>query len=175
MDFSSSKKRNGFTLVEIVIYLGLLAIFTTIITNLFLSESRTWLNARASRDANDAGRLIMERLIQEIRLARSVDVLESSFGMNPGKLVLETFADTTSSQASILGIFLDGDEIKIERDYGAAVPLSGSSVSVTNLVFHHMLSAQSELIRIELSVEVSRGALSSEKSFTSAAVLRGSY
>jgi hypothetical protein len=96
-------------------------------------------------------------------------------GAHPGKLVLETFESATSTQENIVEIFLDGEEIKIRRNYGESFPLSGGSVRMTNLVFYHALSPNSELVKIELTVSASRGRLSSEKNFTSAAVLKGSY
>lgn len=175
MNFKRHKKADGFTLIEILIYLGLISIFTVVITNLFLSESKTWLSARASRDASDAGRLITERIIHEIRLARSVDILESVLDSNPGKLVLETFESATSTQESIVEIFLEGNEIKIRRNYGESFPLSGGSISVTNLVFYHLLSPNSELVRVELGLTASKGKVSSQKTFISSSVLKGSY
>ena len=169
------KNKKGFTLLEVVIYVGLLTIITSIVTNSFLSDIHVWGYARSTRDATSAGRLMLERMDQEIKLSRSVDTITSILGTHPGKLVLDTFAGVTSTQESTLEIFLDGEELKIKRGVGTTISLSGGKARVTNLVFRRLVSSKSEIVRIELTVEVSSGKFTKEISFTTAAVLRGAY
>lgn len=167
-------KSQGFTLLEIIVYVSLLAIITVAAVNVYFSEMNAWGYARAERNATDAGKLMMERIIQEVRLARSVNTSVSIFGSHPGKLVLNTFENATSTVEATLEIFLDGTELKIKRGTQAAVSLSGST-KVTQLVFFYVSSPKSELVRVNLTVETSGGKFAQTKNFTSAAVLRGSY
>ncbi len=169
------KNQKGFTLLEVVMYVGLLAVITSIVTNSFLSDINVWGHARSTRDATDAGRLMLERMDQEIKLSRSVDTSASSLGVHPGKLVLNTFASTASTQESTLEIFLEGEELKIKRGTGTAVSLSGGNARVTNLVFKRLASSKSEIVRIELTIEASNGKFAKEILFTTAAVLRSNY
>ena len=167
-------KQRGFTLLEMFIYISLLSIITIAVINVFFSETNAWANARAERNASDAGRLIMERIVQEVKLARSVNTSASILGAPSGKLVLETFESVTSTVPSTLEIFLDGQELKLKKGTESSVSLSGSA-RVQELIFHHLTSPESQAVRILLTVEVSQGRFSKTKTFTTAAVLRGSY
>ena len=168
------RKLGGFTLLEMLIYISLLSIVTVAVINVFFSGTNAWANARAERNASDAGRLIMERIVQEVKLAHSVNTPASILGAHPGKLALETFESVTSTAPSTLEIFLDSEELKLKRETQSPVSLSGSA-RVEELVFYHLTSPKSQAVRILLTVEVSQGRFSKTKTFTTAAVLRGSY
>lgn len=164
----------GFTLLEIIIYVSLLAFIAAVVINVFSSEMNAWGHARAERVATDAGKLIMERIIEEVRLARSVDTTASVLGVHPGKLVLNTFESATSTVQTTLEISLNGTELKMKRGAQTAVSLSGST-KVTQLVFFRVPSGRSNLVRVSLTAETSGGKFAKIKSFTSAAILRNSY
>ena len=171
----SQKSIRGFTLLEIVFYVALLMIIVVAVFNSVFSETSAWGHARAFRNAADSGRLIMDRLVQEMQLARSVNVASSVLGSHPGKLVLDTFASATSTQESTLEIFLDGGELKIKKGEEAPLSLSGQDVQITQLVFHHLSSPKSQIVRVQMTLQASQGKFLKEETFTAASVLRGSY
>jgi len=172
--FKKFNAPKGFTLIEIIIYVLLLSIIVVVVVNVFFSETNAWGHARAERIATDAGKLIMERIIQEVRLARSIDTSQSILGSHPGKLFLNTFESATSTIQTTLEIFLDGTELKMKRGAQAAISLSGP-IKVTQLIFFHMASEKSSLVRLNLTIETSGSKFTKIKNFTSATILRNSY
>ena len=166
---------SGMTLLEAVIYISLLAVISVAVVNVFLSETSAWARARAERDSTDAAKLILERITHEIRLASSADIGQSVFSSHPGKLVLNTFTSATTTDVSSLQIFLSEGELKLKRGTNPEFSLSGTNASTTRLVFYRIPSPKSELIRVELDVEVRVGHSTTTKSFITSAVLRGGY
>lgn len=175
MSFRILKNNSGMTLLEVVIYISLLAVLSAAVVNVFLSETSAWAHARAERDSTDAAKLILERVTHEIRLASSVDIGQSVFGSHPGKIVLNTFGSATTTDVSTLEVSLVGGELKLKRGAGPEFSLSGTNASTTRLVFYRIPSSKSELVRVELSVEVLVGHSTTTKSFVTSAVLRGGY
>jgi hypothetical protein len=161
--------KKGVTLIEMLIYSSLISIIFIAVLDLAIVNVNTWGNARALRNTNDGGRLIMERLIQELRLAKSVN------SIGAGSIELSTYLNPTSSTDSTLLIHLDGTELKMSRDAGPANTLSGQDIRVSDINFYQLNSGSSNLVRIELTVESGYGKFFKEKSYTSAAVLRGGY
>ena len=167
-------KKSGFSLIETVVYVALVAVFSVGVIQVLLSETNAWGRARTERNLNDTAMLVMERLSHEIRLAKSVTTGESSLGTHPGVLALQTFSGTSSNDPSSIVIFLDGTDLKIRRDSGPATTLSGNDVTITNLVFYRIASAKSEGVRIELTAQLPWKGIVKEKKLTTAVVLRGS-
>src|SRR3989338_3173793 len=169
------KNGSGMTLLETVIYISLLAVISVAVVNVFLSETSAWERARAERDSTDAAKLALERITHEIRLASSVDTGQSVLGSHPGKLVLNTFGSAVTNDVSSLQIFLSVGDLKLRRGTNPEFSLSGTKANVTRLVFYRISSSRSELIRVELDVEVQVGHSTITKSFVTSAVLRGGY
>ena len=166
--------QKGFSLIETVVYVALVAVFSVGVIQVLLSETNAWGRARTERNLNDTAMLVVERLSHEIRLAKSVTIGESSLGTHPGMLTLQTFSGASSNDPSSITIFLDGTDLKMRRDSGSAVALSGNGVSITNLLFYRIASAKSEGVRIELTAQLPWKDTVKEKKLTTAVILRGS-
>ena len=167
-------KKNGFSLIETIVYIALVAVFSVGVIQVLLSETNAWGRARTERNLSDAATLIMERLSHEIRLAESVNVGASSLGVHPGRMALQTFTSATSNDPSSLELFLDGTELYMSRDAGAPTLLSGNGIEISNLVLYHITSETSEGVRVELTARLSWKGVVKEKKMTTAVILRGS-
>ena len=53
--------------------------------------------------------------------------------------------------------------------------LTRGDIQVTSLIFEHLISSESEAVRVWMVLEGSIGQVTKEKVFSTAAVLRGSY
>ena len=159
--------KRGTTLIEMLIYVGLLGIVTTVVLDLFFLNANAWENSRALRNINDGGKLITERLSQEIRLAKAVNEI------GPDYIEFDTFQNPTSSDPSTLRIFLDGTELKMLRDGTSTSSLSGQIVRVTAVDFIQLSSGVSKIVRVEFTIESSQGKFLKEKTYTTAVRLRG--
>lgn len=165
----------GFTLFEVVLFIALLPLVMLLTTQLLISEIDALFRARVDRNATDTAGAILERITQEVRLAESVLTASSTFDTDNGRLVLQSFSSPTSTNSAIVDISLLNNDATIQRDQNATTTLTGEDVRVTQLLFSHVTSSISELIRVSITVEAGAGRFLREKQLTTAAILRGSY
>lgn len=66
------QKQKGFTLVELLIYMGLLSILVGILSTIFVSIIDVQLNSRATSNVEQDGRFILARLTHDIQSASSI-------------------------------------------------------------------------------------------------------
>src|SRR3989344_5873245 len=83
--------RKGFTLIELVVYIGILALIGVAAVRLILSVSFNAAGIKAERALTASAEAAIEILTREIRQAYDVDSGASGFGANPSTLVLKTF------------------------------------------------------------------------------------
>lgn len=65
-------KNKGFTILELVLYMGLLGIFLVIMTNLFVSTIEVRLESQTQSAIQQDGRFILQRLSYDIRRAQNI-------------------------------------------------------------------------------------------------------
>ena len=83
----SEKNQNGFTLVELLIYMGLLTVLILIFTDIFTSIIDNQLSARNTSNVADDGRYIYSRFKYDV--GRAQDITQpSSYGSSSASMVL---------------------------------------------------------------------------------------
>lgn len=163
------KNSRGFSLVETIIYLGLLVLVMVGIVNLLLLMSRTARYLETAQHVQTSATVALDRMVRDIRNAQSVDVAQSTLGTNPGVLTLNT--TTVAGVAQTLQFYVLNGAVRVKQDGVDLGPLTLSDVTVSSLVFNHITTSVSRGVKVSLSL--SSGAQSA--SFYSTAVLRDSY
>ncbi len=79
----------GYTLVEAIIYIAILAILSIVFISLLFTMTQSYTKFRLERDLASSASLGLERLARETRQAKSID-LASTLGSHPGRLFLKT-------------------------------------------------------------------------------------
>lgn len=79
--------RGGFTVVELIIYMGLLTVLLTVITQMFLSVIDVQLESEATPSIQQDGRFIVARLSHDIKRAEDI-TYPISLGASGGSLQL---------------------------------------------------------------------------------------
>lgn len=169
----SKKNLGGFTLVEMLVYVAILAVIFVLAINITLAMMRAFTDIRVSRDINNAATVALERITRETRAAYDIDGAQSTFGTHPGRLTLLT-KDAAGSNTSV-EFFVSGSTLRIKEggvDRGALTP---QRVVVDNLVFYSLTGVRSKAVKIEMQITGTRGNVSKTRSFYVTAVLRGSY
>lgn len=157
IDIPKTKSR-GFSLLETVIYVSVLAVSFAITVNILISMTRSYRSFAAIRAENRGASSALEIISREIR--RSTDLSSASvLGFNPGRLVLLNETSTTE-------IYLDDGVLMIKKDSVVVGPLTGSDTKVENLIFRSITSPRSKGVKVEMRIK---------KDFYTTAVLRGSY
>src|SRR4051812_22940217 len=83
----SDHLRRGFTLVEFLVYMGLLSILLTVMTSIFFSILDVSAEAESISSVEQDGNFILQRFIYDISNAESI-ALPSSYGVNSSSLQL---------------------------------------------------------------------------------------
>lgn len=166
-------KRRGYTLLEAIIYIAILAVLSVIFVNLLLTMVRTYTEFQLARDIASSASLGLERMTREIREASNVDLGLSALGAHPGRLVLNTTDD--SGSPTTIDFYLSAGTLMVKEGSGVAASLTTARVNIDNLLFRQINTANSSAIKVELTLSSARGALVRTEKFYNTAVLRGSY
>lgn len=122
----SKNKSNGFTLVELVVYMGIVMIFMLVLTDILEAILNTRLSSQSTSEVAQDGRFIYTRLIYDIN--RSSGVI----------LPLNIGDTSTSLQATISGSLntysLSSGNL-ILNDSTTSAQLNSVDTSVSNLTF----------------------------------------
>ena len=147
-------------LITVMIY-GLVSTFKAYA---FTTEKR-----QIAIDAN----LAIERMVREIRQASSVDTGVSSFGVNPGVLLLNS-TDATGNPKSVKFSVVN-DVISITENNILTGGITSGLTKITNLTFTKLTSLVGTAIKIDLTVQDTHGSTTTTASFHDTAVMRGVY
>ena len=87
---SKYKSGGGFTLMEALIYIGVLAIIVLAVSSFLVWITRSNTKVRAMRETLDSARQAMEIMSHEIKEAKSIYTPTSIFSTSTGQISLET-------------------------------------------------------------------------------------
>jgi Tfp pilus assembly protein PilW len=143
--------KRGFTFIELLLYMGLVAVFMTAVTYFAWDASLGNVKARVYQEVQENFRFASQRLQVDIRNAGGIDAASSSFGVN--------LAANPGTKLRLLGsapypteFRVDQGALQIKRGASDWVALTSSSVEVTNLTFTNLTDTGSENVHFSLTV-----------------------
>lgn len=154
----------GYSLLETVIYVAILAVITLSALGSVISIYQSFGKTRVERKLALNGDIAMERMIREIRSATATNIAGSVFSSNPGTLKLDSKT-----------FFLSGSRLQIQDGANEPDNMTSSDVEVSGLIFYRSTATNSEIIKIEMTLESGAGKIFKSKNFYGGAVLRGIY
>ena len=165
----------GFTLIELLVYVAILAVVSIVTVNSILILNKTVASFRLERRVNTSAESVMIRLTRELRLANDV-YASSTLGTSPGVLSMSSQESEEDATPKDIMIYVSGGAIVLRRATSSPAVLTGSSVSVDNLVFKQIVNGTvSKGVKVELTLHASAGSASTTRSYYTTTVLRGSY
>lgn len=163
--------KRGFTLVEILVYTGIIAIVFILVITGVLSLWRASETVRVARDLNLSAVSAMESMTREIHQATSVDTASSTFGTTPGVLVLAT--NNASTTGGYYRYSVSGNKLYLTG--GATTQqLTANNLNVTSLTFWNATSTHSGAIRIRMVIS-STAPTTTTRTIYGTATFRGGY
>jgi type II secretory pathway pseudopilin PulG len=117
-------KRPGFTLMELLVYVGMVSIALVIFMNFMIGIFANSSRADASQQVVESGRLIIAKMTEAIHSATSVDPDASDFTNDPGRIVLTTVTPTSTSTTTY--------DVNDSRFRENADPITSTSVQITS-------------------------------------------
>lgn len=156
----------GFTLVELLIYMGLLTIMVLIFTDIFTSIIDNQLGSENTSNVADDGRYIYSRFIYDVNRADSI-VSPGDFGSSSASLVLVINGVTTTYAAT-------NGSILVTTPASSAV-LNGYGTSISSLLFTKVgTPSAADTVRINFTIDgkISTRGISDTQMFQTTAGLR---
>ena len=167
---NSIKNKKGFSLVEIIIYISLLAILTGAITWSIASILHSYNRMKDARAVENSAMASMDRMVKEIRNSKSVDLVHTATSTANGYLTLNDFDSNGNSET--IKFYLLNNRIFVDQNGSQMGPLTLESITVSSLVFRYFTNASSTGVKIEMAIQASTTPVIN---FYDSAVLRGSY
>lgn len=165
--------RRGFSIVEMLIYVFILSLMLVVIINTIGGLTASQRKIKATRAVELSSITTLERIVREIRNAVSVDVLNTSFGTNPGSLSLNS--TDSDGNARTVKFVVDSGKLRVIENGVDQGPLVQSGVTINNLVFTSSSTPNSTAIKINMTISSGTSTAFRSEQFYGTAVLRGTY
>ncbi|MDO8493029.1 MAG: prepilin-type N-terminal cleavage/methylation domain-containing protein [bacterium] len=155
--------KRGFTLIEVMIYIAMIALIFTVFTGMVLAVNKSYTKIAILRNMDIAGITTMERMTREIRGGTSVDAI--GFGVLSLNQLNSKISFATTTENNI--------QVRIDDvDQGTLLP---SGVTVSSLIFRQIDTGRSIGVKIEMLLAGKVGNATSSEFYYSTVILRGSY
>jgi type II secretory pathway pseudopilin PulG len=173
--YMKKNAESGYSLVEVILYMTLFAMLSTVLIGSLFGMSRSYKSARVTNDLLDSSQVSIERMTREIRGAVSLDMTSSVFTSDPGVLKLNT-TDSGGTPKTVQFNISGANTLELtDSTDGTPRDLTGENVAVTSLVFRNITTTAGSAVRIEMTLESTRAPGGKTLSLTDTAALRGSY
>lgn len=172
MKFFKYSTHRGFTLIEMLVYVAILAIMTVAVITVTLSQSQAYADFKVARNVYTSASASLERMVREIRVADNIIIGSSSLDSHPGILTLQK---TGAAGIETVQFYLVGGVLKVQENSSPEGALTRKEVVVTNLVFKQIISTASEGVRIEMTLSSIQGNSSKTEQFSTFVIMRNSY
>jgi len=165
----------GFSLVELIVYIGLFVAVVGLITQLtgqLLTVLRT---TEATEAVIGSTRNAMDVIAQEIRHSNSVYTPTSLFAAANGQLSLETSRDMPDGEtATYVDIYLDSGALYLKREGETAERITAAGVTVTQFELTHLNELSIPAVRVSVVATAGSGTTGAMRPFslTSTVALR---
>lgn len=137
----------GFTLIELIIYLGMVAFVLVAATQFAFELAITSAKTAALEETSRNARFAVARIAAEIREASDVNLGSSTLGVNPSTLSLATANGATNP--TIFSV--SGTTLNIQQGAGPALPLTNSKVQVVDFTVTNLsTTGRTKAFRIAL-------------------------
>lgn len=143
-----SAKENGFTLIEAILYLGILSVIVVFLVSFFQQSvfMRGKINERL--DNLDNAQYAMDRLVWYLQ--NSLKVYEPSSGQISNKLTV----DSIVADKNPVTFFVENNILKMQLGQDPALALTNSKIEVESLNFSNQsFSNQPAMVQITLTVK----------------------
>jgi type II secretory pathway pseudopilin PulG len=165
-----NKKEQGFSLIEMIVYISVITVMFLAIVQTVLSFSQSYRDLVVLRSLDRSAMSILERMTRDIRNSNSINTGSSVFVTNPGILSL---TQTLSGNSTTTRFYTDNGVMKIDVNAAYIGPLTMSKTSVTNLVFRQ-ITGTTTAIKIDLTLQATSGPITRTKPYHTTVILKGS-
>lgn len=168
-----NNKQNGYSLVEIVVYLAIFTSLSVLVINSFIVVASSFSTTRTNRDLLESGSTSIERIAREIRQATSVDIVNSTLGSSPGVLQLNSV--DSSGNTVLIKFSVSNGALNLYEAGTLVGNILGQNITVNSLIFRRISTTNGEAVKIEMRLTDSTSKNSESANFYDTIILRGRY
>ncbi|MCJ7740757.1 hypothetical protein MUP32_05615 [Candidatus Microgenomates bacterium] len=125
---TSGKKIHGYSIIEVIIYIGMLSVFITVLTGIFVSTIDAKLESESISDIEQDGRFIVAKLAYEINRAQNIETPALGITGNTLQITVDSLAESFALANGKLHI------TKSDNTYD----LNGHGTAISNLTFQRL-------------------------------------
>ena len=170
---STPSARRGFTLIEVLIYTVFVTLLGVAAMGGLLAMFRGFSEIRVGKDIHASAIATLERITREIRSGNSVDLGQSTLDAHPGRLTLNT-VDMGGSPTTV-EFFISNGLVRVKEGGVDKGQLMSSHATTTNFIFQLINTGTSAGVRVQMTLEATRGSTQTQSTFYTTALLRESY
>lgn len=153
LQIKNNKHNKGFSLIEIIIYFGLLAVISTLVTTNIISLFKNYNIIRSNQEIEYNAINILDKLTRDVRDARSINITDSSFSVAEGSISLNIASTTNDMVSNNIKFYLNNNKIKYMKDNVDIGNISTNSVNASNFRIFYINSSSTEAIKVELTLD----------------------
>jgi type II secretory pathway pseudopilin PulG len=150
---NNKNNQSGFSLVEIIIYFGLLAVISTLVTTNIISLFKNYNIVRSNQEIEYNAINILDKLTRDVRDARSVNIGDSSFSVAEGSISLNIASTTNDTASNTIRFYLNNSKIKYMKDGVDVGNISTNAVNISNFRIYYISASSTEAVKVELTID----------------------
>ena len=170
----SSKKniKRGFSLAEILVYIGILLAMLAVIFNILIGISKSRDSLNTAQNISFSALSAIDRIEREVHLASSVNTSASTLATSPGVLVLDGLDNNGNPRSVEFSII--ADELHFKENGVDKGALTDNKTRVSSLTFNRLATSTAEAVRIEMTLESGVQSKLKRETFYTTALMRQS-
>ena len=175
------KAVDGFTIIEMLIYVGIAGVVTAAITSLLMDNLKAYDKSVAQQNVFQNVNGVLRTIIDEVRYAKSVYTPTSVLDNDAGQISVETLQNIpTGENAAYVDFYIDNGRVYEKRDGQSESPLTSERVFVEQLRFTKLSSAVGkDSIAVSIQARINTQSAHQKDQarvvVNSSATLRGAY
>ena len=173
LSFKKHSQQQGFTLIEMLVYIALVAIIIGALVNTLVVLAQSYKQVLASRTLDSSALLSLDRMTSVIRSSGSIDFSNTTLNSSAGVLTLN--AHDANGAAYTAKFYVQDGVIHMDTNGVFEDRLTSSSTAVTSLMFRYIDTPVSDAVRIELTLAADVNGYNKVENYYTTAILKNSY
>lgn len=145
------KNNKGTTLLEILIYVALIGMLITFFISFSLGIHSAYNQTFTVQETHANARVAVRMISYRLRAAKSVNIDDSDFDVDPGYLSLEM--NNPLINPTVFNLDHDDGTLYMTEGFGYPVALTNTNISIKNLTFSHLEDRDNEGIVMDIYVD----------------------
>lgn len=173
--------KNGFTLIEMLVYTGIVGVVGASLTIFLVTSMRAFDKSQALQNVFNNVNDSLKVITDEAKYSTSIYTPTSVLDSDSGQLSLETSMNTPAGEnITFIDYYLDNGRVYEKREGSSTMPLTSERVFVDRLRFERKTTAASRdsvtvIIEAHINTTSTAGDEQGRITLTSSASLRGAY